>query len=94
MLEIVALFFLTRQIGTMAYRKGLKPGRWKLYLVLAWFVAEIFGFVLGMAIFGTNNLWGLMLFALACAFGGYLIVHAALLKKPDMMDDEINRIGQ
>ena len=49
MLEIIALVFLTRHIGTLAYQKGLKPGRWKLYLVLAWFVTEIIGFFTGVA---------------------------------------------
>ena len=94
MLEIIALIFLTRQIGALAYRKGLKPGRWKLYLVLAWFVTEITGFIMGIAMFGKDNLLGLMLFGLICAVGGYLFIRARLLKMPDSMDDEIDRIGQ
>ncbi|MEO6538337.1 MAG: hypothetical protein ABIT07_05890 [Ferruginibacter sp.] len=94
MLEIIALIFLTRQIGTLAYRKGLKPGKWKLYLVLAWFVFEIFGFILGMALFGLDNLVGLMLLGLISAVGGYLLVRARLLKMPDGFDEDIDRIGQ
>ncbi len=94
MLEIIALVFLSRQIGTLAYRKGLKPGRWKLYLVLAWFFTEIIGFFTGVAMFGTHNLLGLMLFSLICAVGGYLFIRARLLKMPDSMDDEIEKIGK
>ena len=40
MLEIVALIFLTRKIGSLAERKGLKVGTWKFYTILAWFGAE------------------------------------------------------
>jgi hypothetical protein len=93
MLEIIALIFLTRQIGALALRKGLKPGQWKVYLVLAWFGAEILGFFIGIQLFGGYNIWGLMLFAFACAFGGYLLVHATLNKKPDSFDDDIRNIG-
>ena len=94
MLEIIALIFLTRQIGTLAYRKGLKPGKWKLYLVLAWFVFEIFGFILGVILFGKDNLMGLMLLGLISAVGGYLLVRARLIKMPDGFDEDIDRIGQ
>ncbi|MBS1496433.1 MAG: hypothetical protein JSU03_00695 [Bacteroidetes bacterium] len=95
MLEIIALIFLSKQIARLAIQKGLKPGQWKLFLVLAWFSAEIFGLVIGATLFGfnENNIIPLMLLALACAFGGYLFIRATLLKKPDAMDDEINRIG-
>ncbi len=93
MIEIIALIFLARQIGALAYRKGLKPGWWKFYLVIAWIAAEFVGLILGTAMFDTNDIFTLMPFALVCAFGGYLIVRAILLKKPDGMDDEIEQIG-
>jgi hypothetical protein len=94
MLEIIALIFLCKKTGETAARKGLQPGRWKLYVVLAWFGAEVFGFVLGGMLFGTGNLFGLFLFALVCAVGGYLIVKATLDKIPNDIDDDINRIGE
>ncbi len=96
MLEILALIFLCRKIGTTAERKGLPPGQWKLFTVLAWLGCEFFGVVLGMMLFGfnQNDIIGLMAFALVCAFGGYLIVKAILDKKPDAIDDDsINNIG-
>ena len=94
MLEIIALYFLCKKTGQVAASKGLPPGRWKLYVVLAWFGAEFFGFFLGAMLFGTGNLFGLFLFALVCAVGGYLLVKAILDKIPDDIEDDINRIGK
>ena len=34
MLELIALIFLTREIGKIAEKKGLKPLTWKIYLVI------------------------------------------------------------
>ena len=93
MLEIIALIFLTKNIGAIALKKGLKPGTWKLYTVLSWFAGEIIGVFAGLMIFGEDNLVSILLFALGGALGGYFILKAALDKKPDAMDDDINRIG-
>jgi len=93
MLEIIALIFLCKKNGDLASRKGLKPGTWKLYTVLAWIVAEIVGVIIGMMIFGQENLIGLMLLGLASAFGGYLLVRSILEKKPDPIEEDINSIG-
>ncbi|RYD90923.1 MAG: hypothetical protein EOP54_23275 [Sphingobacteriales bacterium] len=94
MLEIIALIFLTRRIGGIAIQKGEKPGTWKLYTVLAWFAAEIAGMALGMIMFGAQNLVGLILLGLISAVGGYLLVQAALMKKPDSLDHDIENIGR
>jgi hypothetical protein len=56
MLEIIALIFLTKQIGRIATDKGLKPGTWKLYTVLAWIAGEFVGAIIGVLFFGVNNL--------------------------------------
>jgi hypothetical protein len=91
MIEIFILIFLCRKIGVMAKERGLKPGIWKFYTVLAWIVFEFAGLTLGTTIFGyqnlsqdlknINDLMGLMLFALVCAFGGYLFVRSKLEQK-------------
>ncbi len=94
MIEIIALIFLTRHIGQKAAHKGLPAGRWKLYLVLAWFAFEIPGFLLGLYLFGKQNLMALSLFAIFCAFGGYLFIKYRLDKMPGTLDDDIDRIGQ
>jgi len=93
MLEIIALIFLTRNIGTIAIRKGLKPGTWKLYAVLSWFAGEIIGAVIGYMLFGADNLISVFLVAVGGAIGGYFIIKSVLDKKPDALDDEISRIG-
>jgi hypothetical protein len=93
MLEIIALIFLTKNMGALAVQKGLKPGTWKLYTVLCWFGAEIVGAVLGFLIFGEEGMFGAILLGLACAVASYFILKANLQKKPDSMDDDINRIG-
>ncbi len=93
MLEIIALVFLTKNIGSLAQRKGLKPGTWKLYTVLCWFGAEILGALIGVLVFGSENIVGAVLLGLACAVGSYFVLKANLDKRPDAMDDDINRIG-
>ena len=94
MLEIIALIFLTKKIGETASRKGLPPSRWKWYTVLAWVGFEIAGIVLGGLFFGTGNMFGIILFAMACAVGGYLVVKAQLDKMPDSLDNDIDQIGR
>lgn len=93
MLEIIALIFLCRNIGELAYRKGEPTGKWKLFVVLAWIGFEILGAVIGSLLFGQGNIVGLLLFMLVCAFGGYLFVRAILMRMPDDIDTDIDSIG-
>ena len=84
MIEIFVLIFLCRKIGVMAEERGLKPGLWKFYTVIAWIGFEFIGLVFGAALFGYNNfndIVGLIMFALVCAFGGYLFVRRRLEQK-------------
>jgi len=93
MLEIIALIFLTKEIGKIATAKGLKPGTWKLYTVLAWIAGEFVGAIIGVLIFGTDNFFSIALVAIAGAVTGYVVLKANLSKKPDLLDDDINQIG-
>ena len=93
MLEIIALIFLTKNMGALALKKGLKPGTWKLYTVLAWFGSEIAGVIIGMGIFGTEGILPAILIGLCAAVGSYFVLRASLNKRPDALDDDINRIG-
>ena len=93
MLEIIALIFLTKNMGALALKKGLKSGTWKLYTVLAWFGAEVLGVVLGLLVFGNSGIVGPMLLGLGCAVASYVILRANLSKRPDAMEEDINRIG-
>lgn len=84
MLEIIALYFLTQHNGKIAERKGLKPLTWKLNTIFAWLIGEIIGVMIGLRIFGINNLLLIMLVALPCAFAGFHIIKNTLEKKPDV----------
>lgn len=107
LIDIIALFFLCKKNGILAVQKGLNATKWKWYTILGWFAAEIVGLILGVLLFGKNNLenltdinafeknnfYGLAALGLISAFGGYLIVKAILEKKPDTFDEDINKIG-
>ena len=95
MIEIIILYFLTKSIGVTAGKKGLPQGRWKFITVIAWLGFEMAGLILGIAFFGTGNIYSLMAFGLVCAFGGYLTVKYVLDKKPDnKMNEDIDNIGR
>ena len=84
MLEIIALVFLTRKIGDLAERKGLKKGWWKFYTVICWFGGEIIGIVLSILIFQTDDTFALLPLGYAFAIGSYFILRTVLSKKPDV----------
>lgn len=95
MLDLIVLIFLTREIGRLAARKGLKPLTWRIYNVTGWLFFEIIGLVLGIWIFGKDNLISINLFGFMFAITSYFIIRGQLNKLPDQdIDDEINNIGR
>jgi hypothetical protein len=94
MLEIVALFFLTRHVAQMARAKGLKPFPWQLRMVLSWFAAELLGIALALQLMGPpepgteltalgpEKLLMIMGVGLVAAFGGYLLIRFQLERMP------------
>lgn len=95
MLDLILLFFLTREIGRIAFKKGLKPLTWKIYNIVGWLGAELIGVIIGVLMFGLNNLISVQLVAFAFAITSYFIIKAQLNKLPDNdIDDDINRIGR
>lgn len=94
MLDLILLYFLTREIGRLAFKKGLKPLTWKIYNVSGWLGAELIGVTIGILIFGLKNLVSVQLVAFAFAITSYFIIKVQLNKLPDHdIDDDINRIG-
>lgn len=94
MLEIIALIFLTKEIGKIAVKKGLKPITWKIYLVVGWLFSETIGFIFGIMVFGIDNLVSVILVGITFAITCYFIIKAQLNKLPDQsFDDDINNIG-
>lgn len=95
MLDLIVLFFLTREIGRLAQRKGLKPVTWKIYNILGWLFAELIGIMIGIVIFGWNNLVSIQLVAFAFAITSYFIIKTQLNKLEDQdFDDDINHLGE
>ncbi len=93
MIEIIALIYLCKSNGVLALQKGLKPGTWKMYTILAWIMAEIAGIAIGFTMFGKQNLLAVAAIGLFAAFGGYLVIKFILENKPDAFTDEVNKIS-
>ena len=94
MLELIALIFLTREIGKLAEEKGLKPLTWKIYTIISWIITEIIGIIVGVMLFGRDNLFSVVLVGLTFAITSYFIIKAQLNKLPDQnFDDDINNLG-
>ena len=87
MLEIVALYFILKQMGTLAKTKGLSPGRWKVFALISWIGGELIGVIAGIMIFGPDNLVSVILVGIAGAFTGYLAIKSNLSKRPDVPTD-------
>lgn len=95
MLEIIILIFLTRDIGRLATKKGLKPFNWKAYTLIGWITSEFLGIIVGLQIFGKNNLISVVLVGITFAITSYYFIKAQLNKLPDRdLDDDINHFGQ
>ncbi|RNI36293.1 hypothetical protein EFY79_11485 [Hanamia caeni] len=94
MLDLIVLYFLTKEIGRIALRKGLKPIRWKIYTVVSWLVSEIIGLIFGLMIFKPDNIFSIIMVALTFAVTSYFIIKAQLNRLPDNnFDDDINNLG-
>ena len=95
MLEIIALIFITREIGKIAASKGLKPLTWKIYAVLSWVIFEIWGFMIALMFFDKDNYFSIMMVGLMFAVTGYIWIKARLNKIPgNRLDDDINNLGE
>ncbi|MEO8719956.1 MAG: hypothetical protein ABI297_04280 [Ginsengibacter sp.] len=94
MLEIIALIFLTKEIGRLADKKGLKPTTWKIYTIIGWLFSETIGILVGFMLFGMNNLVSVILVGFTFAITSYFIIKAQLNKLPDHdIDDDIKNLG-
>jgi hypothetical protein len=94
MLDIIILVFAAIHIGKLAAQKGLKPGLWRLYTVLAWLGAEFAGLTIGVLIFGIDNIISVMLLGVGAAAGSYFAIKANLENRPDNTGKkDTSRIG-
>ena len=93
MLDLIVLIFLTREIGRLAFRKGLKPLTWRIYNVIGWLLFEIIGIIAGAVIFGIDNLISINLMGFAFAITSYFLIKARLNKLPNV-DEDIDNFGK
>jgi hypothetical protein len=91
-LDLIILFFLAREIGRLAFKKGLKSITWRIYTAVAWIISEIIGLMVGFLFFDKDNLFSIGMVGLTFAITSYFIIKAQLNKLPDYEDD-INNIG-
>lgn len=96
MIELVILYFLTREIRQIANRKGVPVFRWQFYTVVAWFFSELSGIIVGLNFFSRDNLVSLFLVGFAFAITSYFLIKARLSNLPDRgdLDDDIDHIGR
>lgn len=93
-MDLIVLIIVCVFNGRLALRKGLSPGTWRMYTVLAWIGFETIGVVIGAALFGIDHLLEVASLGAFCGLGGYLLIRYLLEQKPDKTDEEdINRIG-
>lgn len=95
MIDLIALFFLTKEIGKLSLQKGVKPMTWKIYTITGWILSEILGFIVALMVFEKDNLVSIVLVGFLFAITSYFIIKAQLNKLPDQnSEDDINNIGR
>lgn len=88
MLDLIGVIYFTYVIGKKAAAKGQPVLRWRIFHVIAWICFEFLGLALGLRLIGTQNFIALNLFAVFCAFGGYLLVRYLLERVPDANNND------
>src|SRR4051794_21043587 len=107
MIEILLLISLCRKIGDRAREKGLSPGWYKFFVVVAWFGGELMGAIAAEIASQVilderqgDNLLLVYLFAIFTASLFVWFVFKLVAIRPDLEldddheDDEIPRIRQ
>lgn len=95
MLDLIVLYFLTKEIGKIAAQKGMKPITWKIYTVISWITSELIGLMFGVMLFGIDNMVSIILVGFTFAITSYYIIKGQLNRLTDKtFDDDINNIGK
>lgn len=92
-IEIVVLFFLSRNLSRIAINKGESPVKWAIICILAWMAGESMALIVLVSVLGevpvtdyTNALL-ISLFGAGTGYLFYLFAKQALLKLPDLEED-------
>jgi hypothetical protein len=83
MIEIVVLYFLLKNLGTLAREKGQSSLQWVIFGLLAWILGEFSGIVLVLNFIGQDYLIFSMFFGIGMAYLFFLIVKSKLQGLPD-----------
>ncbi len=91
MLEIILIIWLSKKIGTIAVKKGHKPGGYKAVFVILWIIGEISGAII-VAIITNDD--GLMLYlgALLGAAGAAMISFTIVNGLSDKSNNEMDQL--
>ena len=87
MLEIIALYFILKEVGKLAHEKGYSALRWKVNMVLAWIFGEFTGVFL-VQIFYPGQLWMMLVIGLSMAYLSYLLLRQYWLNLPDKHEED------
>lgn len=89
MLEIFAIIYFTRKIGSIAAQKGLDIRRWKWYVVLTWIGAELTAIRISMEL-GQTNMMALAVTGIGFALAACLTLQDFLLRKEDKKQKRVD----
>jgi hypothetical protein len=82
-MDIIVLIFLAIEIGKLATQKGLSSKRWIVRLVIFWLLGELTGAIIGINIFGKDNMFSWLLLAWGVALSSYFVIKNHLVKMPN-----------
>jgi hypothetical protein len=84
LMDVIVLIFLAIEIGKLATIKGVSSRRWISILVLSWITGELVGGLIGVSIFGKENMFSWLLVAWGVALTAYFVVKNHLVKMVDV----------
>jgi hypothetical protein len=89
LLEIILLVYFSRKIRGLAVNKNESKGKWTFILIITWILSEILGIVIGLFLFGQENLIMTAVVGWAFAVSSYFLVWASLNSVPDTSYDQM-----
>ena len=91
MLEIIGIYFASKNIAEIAQSKGYSAGLYRFLTFLCWFGGELLGAVLGIILFGEESLI-IYLVALGGAIGAFLLLKQYVNNLPTRTNNDASEI--
>jgi hypothetical protein len=83
-MDVIVLIFLAIEIGKLATKKGLSSTKWIIRLVVFWILGELTGAIIGINIFGKDNMFSWLVLAWGVALSSYFVIKNYLVKMPNV----------